>query len=290
MFFSFPEKPTKQWKGELIFLHIRTDLAEEQMGRQQHVPEGACISQLNWEGAAVSLVSIREKGAAQILGKPIGEYYTIRCGSFCESASREGAAAAARAFSLLLPPKGPVLVAGLGNRQVTPDSLGPATVRLLPPTRQIPSDRLEAAGLCADRPCAVFAPGVSGQTGMDSAEVVLALVRKIRPAAVIAVDALAAGDVSRLGNTIQICSTGISPGSGVANRRPELSARTIGVPVIAAGVPTVADFPQSGTALMVTPREVDAMILNAARTLASAVLRAIQPSVSPEEVGLLLEQ
>ena len=263
-------------------MHIRTDLAEEQAARQSFLPKGASLSNMEWEGAAVSLVSIQDQEAEHILGKPVGEYYTIRCESFCQRSSEKGGKAAAKVLRQLLPQKGTVLAVGLGNAHVTPDSLGPEFAKLLPPTRLVDPEKLHAAGFSDCLPCAVVAPGVAGQTGMDSAEIVLALVRKINPAAVIAVDALAAGEASRLGTTIQICNTGISPGSGVANCRPELSSRTLGIPVIAVGVPTVVDFPMGKASLMVTPREVDAMIQNAAKTLAEAVLQALQPEDSCE--------
>ena len=141
-----------------------------------------------------------------------------------------------------------------------------------------------------------------GQTGIETGEIVLALVNFIRPAAVISIDALAAQDYSRLGSTIQIANTGISPGSGVQNSRKELSEHTLGVPVISVGVPTVIDGatlaaqftgqdrsqidPEAACA-MVTPREVDRMIGHAAKFISLAVNKALYPQLSLEEISFL---
>lgn len=198
--------------------------------------------------------------------------------------------ALSEALSRLLP-EGAVLVAGLGNVSITPDALGPAAARQILATRHVGEETAAALGIRSFRPVSVLAPGVLGQTGMETCEILAALVRETKPAALIAIDALAAGDPERVGTTVQICDSGISPGSGVSNRRKELSRRTLGIPVIAIGVPTVVDYPRENDPepMMVTPREIDTVIENAARTIAMAVNCALQPELSLEDLMALTQ-
>ena len=133
-----------------------------------------------------------------------------------------------------------VLVAGLGNRFITPDSIGPKTVGKLTVTRHITKE--SGNGFEFDiRPVSAVAPGVLGITGIETSEILLGIAERVKPALIIAVDALASRKISRLGTTVQICDTGISPGSGVGNNRNEISEKTLGVPVVAIGVPMVVD-------------------------------------------------
>ena len=165
-----------------------------------------------------------------------------------------------------------------------------------------------AAGLEGLRPVAVLAPGVLGQTGIETGELLAAAVEQGKPAAVIAIDALASRSLSRLGCTVQLADTGISPGSGVGNKRKELSRETLGVPVIAMGVPTVVDamtlaadllgeedahrlltkVQPDGRAMMVTPREIDMLIDRAAFLCSLAVNTALQPTLSPDDILALV--
>jgi spore protease len=188
-------------------------------------------------------------------------------------------------------PKGPVLVAGLGNNDITPDAIGPRTVRQVLATRHIGGELARENGFDALRPTAAIAPGVLGQTGMEIAEIIRALAATLKPAAVIAVDALAAGDVSRLGTTIQISSAGISPGSGVMNAREELSEKSLGLPVISVGVPTVIDaaaLTGSSTPMMITPRDIDLLVGRAGKALSLIINKALQPELSFEEIAYLV--
>jgi len=135
-----------------------------------------------------------------------------------------------------------VLVVGLGNRDVTPDALGPHTVECLNVTRHIVKEYGKyAMGEEAVNMVSAIAPGVMAQTGMESYEIIKGIVETTKPDAVIVVDALAARNTKRLNRTIQIADTGIHPGSGVGNHRNEISKETLGIPVIAIGVPTVVD-------------------------------------------------
>jgi spore protease len=128
--------------------------------------------------------------------------------------------------------KGNVLIVGLGNENITPDALGPRVINNISVTRGINGDK----GIMA------IAPGVMGQTGMEVKEIISAIVKELGAEIVVVIDALAAGSIYRLNNTIQLTNTGISPGSGVGNNRAEISKKTIGVDVVAIGVPTVVDI------------------------------------------------
>ncbi len=272
---------------------IRTDLAVERLAQAgKTLPPGAEQREETLRGVKLTTVTIAGTEASEALGKPPGRYLTVECASFRRAPADFEAEvlAAAEAVSRLLP-DGPVLVAGLGNAAITPDALGPEVVNLMLATRHIGRELAASLGFSALRPVSVLAPGVLGQTGLETWEILSALVKATAPAAVIAVDALAAGDPARLGVTVQVCDSGISPGSGVANRRKELSHRTLGVPVVAVGVPTVVDYPGEGAGepMMVTPREVDSLIENAAKTVAFALNKALQPELALEDILALVQ-
>lgn len=207
-------------------------------------------------------------------------------------------------LTTLLPEEGLVLVAGLGNRAITPDALGPQAAEQVLATRHIKGEIARVTGLDGLRPVAVVSTSVLGCTGVETRELLSALVKEFQPAALIAVDALAARSLKRLGCTIQLSTGGISPGSGVDNARPQLSRETLGIPVIGLGVPTVVDAgtlaadllgreaPQEkvsprGATMVVTPREIDLLIHRAARTVAMAINTALNPSLSVEEFTML---
>ena len=168
-------------------------------------------------------------------------------------------------------------------------------------TRHIQGEYARSAGLDDLRPTAVLAPGVLGQTGVESGEIVKGLCGVVSPAAVVAVDALASRSLARLGCTVQLCDTGIAPGSGVGNSRKELTETLLGVPVVAVGVPTVVDaatlardltggeesevaVAPRGAQMMVTPREIDLLIGRASRLVAMAINAALQPAYSPADL------
>ena len=222
------------------------------------------------------------------VGKPRGRYITATLPplSDCEQDLAQHAAVIGGELAAMLPPEGTVLVVGLGNRSVTPDAVGPATAELVLATRHIRGEFARAVGLTDLRPTAVVVPGVLGQTGTESSETVRGVCREIHPAAVIVVDALAAGSMDRLGRTVQLCDSGIAPGSGVGNNRRPLNREVLGVPVIGMGVPTVVDAAPEGweTPVMMTPREIDLVISRAARLLAMSIHAALQPAYSPAEL------
>ncbi len=268
-------------------MNFRTDLAVEAVVSRRLREQD--VEQTSRSVGALTLHTTRiltPAGEAAV-GKPRGRYITAELPPLTD---HEGdfpayAAAIGKELAAMLPPEGTVLVVGLGNRAVTPDALGPATADLVLATRHIGGEFARTAGLTDLRPTAVIAPGVLGQTGTESSETVRGVCREIHPAAVIVVDALAAGEVDRLGRTVQLCDSGISPGSGVGNNRRPLNRAVLGVPVIGLGVPTVTDMAADGKApFMVTPREVDIMISRAARLLAMAIHVALQPAYSPMEL------
>ncbi|MDE6034528.1 MAG: GPR endopeptidase [Ruminococcus sp.] len=197
-------------------------------------------------------------------------------------------------------PDGDILVVGLGNRDITPDALGAMVSAKILATRHLQHELQTDSDnfLKSLRRVSTFAGGVLGQTGIESAEIIHAICKQIRPAGIIAVDALACADVHRLGTTIQISDSGISPGSGVANARKELSEKTIGVPVIAVGVPTVIDThtiirnatgsePSDFPDMMVTSREIDRLIEHSSQLIAYGINLALQPTLSVDDITSL---
>ena len=197
--------------------------------------------------------------------------------------------------------QGGVLVVGLGNRRATPDAVGPRAVDRILCTRALKAE----AGLSGLREVTAVAPGVYGQTGVDVGELVSGLVRELRPALIIALDALCAREPGRIARTVQLTDAGIQPGSGVGNHREALSREALGVRVVAIGVPTVV-YARSIVAdalsraggdadacacvdedMIVTPRDIDALVKRASRLLADALNRALQPRLSAEELRWL---
>lgn len=252
------------------------------------------------EGVTVTRTVIRSPQAAQRLGKPLGQYITVEVPPLSDDEKRleQHARRIAQELTALLPAEGAVLVAGLGNAAITPDALGPQAADMVLATRHIQGEWARSLGLDDLRPVAVFPAGVLGKTGVESGELVRGLCRALAPAAVIAVDALAARSLSRLGCTVQLCDTGIAPGSGVGNNRRALTRELLGVPVIGMGVPTVVDAAtlaqevsgapaadrQAAARMIVTPREVDVMVRRAARLVAMTINAALQPAYSPVEL------
>ena len=193
-----------------------------------------------------TIVHIETENGAKAMGKPVGIYITIEApnmsspdeGYHCEISIEF----AKHLRKMLGKERDSILVVGLGNREVTPDALGPNVVNNLHITRhmikeygRLPSDVEKTGEISA------IVPGVMGQTGMETLEIIKGVVQETHPKVVIAVDALAARSTRRLNRTIQITDTGINPGSGVGNHRNAINEETVGVPVIAVGVPTVVD-------------------------------------------------
>ena len=294
-------------KGSDLVRMRRTDLAlecRERLG--EHLPDGVTVEETAGEGVNLTKIEVHTKAAALALGKPVGVYYTASMEGFpgSDALTDDRLSFLVEALRALVPPAGGVLVAGLGNRAVTPDAVGPKCADAVLATRHIDKAAVRALSLPRLREVSVISPGVTGQTGMEAAETVAAVCEKIKPACVIAVDALAAAGAGRLAKTVQLSSAGIEPGSGVGNARKALNRETLGVPVISVGVPTVVDAltlagdaygetdppPEAQTlaGMMVTPRDIDTVIDGAARLLALAVNCALQKNMTPAELlGLM---
>ena len=233
--------------------NVRTDLALEQRERfvsdQIEIP-GVAVEETSDDMCEVRVTTVRietENGAA-VMGKPVGNYITLEAPKMSEadeSYHREISGKLMEVLERCLPEKEDgqsILIIGLGNRNVTPDALGPLVVEHLDITRHLVKEYGKyALDGEADRLVSAVVPGVMGQTGMETVEIVRGIVEETEPDFVIAIDALAARSVRRLNRTIQIADTGIAPGSGVGNHRNAITEETVGVPVIAIGVPTVVD-------------------------------------------------
>lgn len=197
----------------------------------------------------VTKVCITTKNGAKAIGKPMGTYITIEAPEMAhpdDGSHREISRQLSDQLKRLLPSleqERSVLIVGLGNRQVTADALGPSVVDNLMITRHIVQEYGKAAYSGKDHIHLISAlsPGVMAQSGMETTEIVKGVIGETHPDFLIVIDALAARSTKRLSSTIQLTDTGIQPGSGVGNHRHELSAHTLGLPVIAIGVPTVVD-------------------------------------------------
>ena len=278
----------------------RTDLAmeakelfERSAGEQTRL-SGVLARETDRRGVRMTLVRILDAEGEQALGKPRGTYITAELdaltGSFAAAARTIG-----RALRELLGPCRQALVVGLGNREITPDAIGPEAVRNLIVTRHLGSELPEAlTGLTSVAACQ---PGVLGQTGIESLALVKSAMQTAQPDVVIVIDALAAAEPGRLFRTVQLTDTGIVPGSGVGNSRQEFSRRTLGVPVVAVGVPTVMDaagalqpaltrdMPQG---LLVTLRDVDARVREMGRLVGYGCDLALHRGLSLAEIPTFL--
>lgn len=282
-------------------MNARTDLAiEKDSFISGDRPKGIRRKIFETEKTKVTKISVLDKEAADVIGKPVGEYITVELDEFSydtELLDDRMKSISTQISSLLPKGDGTVLVAGIGNKDITPDALGPRCAEGIFSTRHITSELAEEIGLDFLNPVCSLATGVLGQTGIETGEIIKSVADAIKPKAVIVIDALAAAGLERLGRTVQITDTGITPGSGVGNKRAEISKNTLGVPVIAIGVPTVVDAVTLARAMtgnktatenaeaqnmMVTPREIDVMIERAAKLIALCVNCALQPETDPE--------
>ena len=295
----------------------RTDLASEahQLWREAAGETtklaGVRAETVSENGFAVETVSILDEAGEAALGKPKGSYISIDIAPLMsreEGAFHRAAELLARRLGALLDIKKgeTVLVCGLGNSAITPDNIGPGAVKNVLATRHLVERMPEH--FAAFRPVAVVEAGVLGTTGVESAEIVRAVAEKVQPAAIIAIDALAARRMARICRTLQLSDTGIVPGSGVGNARSELSEKTLGVPVIAIGVPTVvdaatlaadlmeqagigesesADLARFGGEMVVTPREIDTQVSECARLIAYGINMALH-NITADDVTMLI--
>ena len=285
-----------------------TDLALEsaQLWREQNPGElpGVRSRELHCKGFPVTEVEVLNEEGERAVGKPAGHYRTLELGSrqgrSADYFPRLVEALAEELRSLLALKEGEsVLVVGLGNRNVTPDAVGPWAVEQTVVTRHLVSARPEQFGQF--RPVSAVATGVLGTTGVESGELVRALCGQLHPAAVVAVDALAARSAQRLCTTIQLADTGIVPGSGVGNARFALTEEALGTRVIAVGVPTVVrgavlcanlggtqEEQEALGELFVTPKDIDDTASELSRAIGWGLSLALQEDLTLEDVRLLL--
>ena len=290
-------------------MYLRTDLAVEARELAGGSVKGIDYKTYSESGLSISRLTVKTDKAKQTLGKDMGTYITIALPSLTDNftSTDKRLAAIGKEIRRLLPVNGLILVVGLGNEEITPDSLGPKTALKVLATRHIQGELARSAGLDGLRPVAVMNTGVTGQTGIETGEYILSVVKRIRPNAVVAIDALASRRLERLGTTLQISDAGISPGAGVGNHRTRINKDTIGVPVISVGVPTVVDvqtlagdllglkrreeiedIPKLSKNMVVIPREIDLLTERASRLLGFALNAALQDRFSLSELVELM--
>lgn len=281
----------------------RTDLALEgveqlRQGGDISRLDGICAAEYTRHGYGVTDVRVATKQAAEAVGKPEGRYVTIDLRPYFrreEGFFARAARCLASELRTLLPGVGedwPVLVAGLGNRGMTADAVGPLALESLLVTRHmVRSLPRQFRGFT---PVSALAPGVLAATGMEALELLRGAVQATGCAAVIAVDALAARSRERLCATVQLGDTGLIPGSGVGNHRKAIDKTTLEVPVVAVGVPTViaahllGDGQPEDDPLFLTPRDIDGKVRELGRVIGYGVTLALQEGLSVEDVTGLL--
>lgn len=266
-----------------------TDLAIERR-RADTALDGVEYKSYECDGGIWECVRVYSEAGAKSIGRPFGRYDTLNTGRMdllSEERIDDAIEAVAKKLCLMfdrcaISPER-ILAVGLGNRNLTPDSVGPKAAAIIKPTMQIKEfdEDMFSALECSE--IAVLTPGVFSESGLDSAEIVKGVARQISPDVIIAIDAIATGSAERLGSTVQISDTGIFPGSGIGNSKQPLSFESIGVPVIAIGVPTVIDSRIFSGSLnpkaeeepmLVAPREIDEITNVAARIIGEAVNQA----------------
>lgn len=299
--------------------NIRTDLAvetREVYKKAEKIEDEIPGIETNIENISddfqVTEVRILSDEGANALGKPIGNYYTIEAENLHLGIEEINNKVADKITTIIkstlnLAPEDTVLVVGLGNEDVTPDSVGPKVISQIDVTRHlikyVPQYIKEGT-----RSVSAIVPGVLGTTGIETSDIIKAISEKVKPNAVIVIDALAARNIKRIKNTIQISNTGIAPGSGVGNNRQRIDEELLGVPVIAIGIPTVVDsktivsdviegiiekdnieqdkkeqyynfienmLPGIENNSMVTPNEIDEVVANISGIIASGINMAL---------------
>ena len=281
-------------------MNCRTDIAlERQEMLSENAQKGIKVNRWEKDKAQVTEIEVLNDFGAESINKPIGRYITVEVPEFShESELLDGRLTAlTESIKNLIPNNAEkVLVVGLGNENITPDALGPLCARQIFSTRHIKGEIIKELGIKNMKSVASVSTGVLGQTGIESAEYIKGIVNLINPDAVIVVDALASRKLARLGKTVQLTDTGITPGSGVGNYRKSIDKSTLGIPVISMGVPTVVDGNTivndltgsknnkvvNANNMMVTPREIDTIISRAARLLSLSINCALQPDMKPD--------
>ena len=264
---------------------VYTDIAAEGWAEKKGtIPPGVHFETRYVGDVSITRVKITRDGLARRRGR----YSTIDMPNFAyiDGRSERYVKALAHEIKNFLPPRGEILVVGLGNDRITADALGPAVCGRILVTRHIPIERDERE-LLRLRGVSAFCPGIEGKTGLSAGQTVRSIVRGIRPAAVLCIDSLFTSTPEHLGCTVQITDTGLCPGGEERNR---IDAALLGVPTISMGVPTVMDAGElckSRHRLVVTPKEIDYLITRAAGVLSLAINKALQQELSVGELDFL---
>jgi spore protease len=289
----------------VIFLNFRTDLTLERTELAKEGGKGIKKEFRHNDFSNTTIIDILNTETAEKLGKAVGKYITIEIPelTYFSGELSKIVDVVKDSLDLLLPQSnGLVLVAGVGNSDITADALGPFVASKIFSTRHLSGELQKNIGFQEPlRPVAAISTGVLGQTGLESSEYIKCIVNEIKPCCVITIDALASRSVKRLGNTIQMSDTGIAPGSGINNKRKRIDEDFLGVPVIAIGVPTVVDAitlaesvfgtsseKETDVDMIVTPKDIDVLIKNSADLIATSINLSLQKSLSYDELKFLL--
>lgn len=285
--------------------YTRSDLACESCSGKEELSRRDEYTETSENGFEVIRLVIREEATARELGKPRGTYVTVHSGKIWQMEDdrmEELSALLAREIRGLLESvtgkavdrNFGVLVAGLGNSDITPDAVGPLSIKQIQVTRHIKDELPEYFDAFGRSQVSALSPGVLGQTGIETVELIRGAVENAAPDAVVAIDALVARSCERLSATVQISDSGINPGSGIGNNRKSICRDTVGVPVIAVGIPTVVDSStlvydalekagideisdelrevlENGRGFFVSPKESDIITKKVAEVLANAL-------------------
>lgn len=293
--------------------NIRTDLALEAKELVTDDIRGVEVSKEKLDNMQITKINVTTDEAADSLGKEKGTYITCEFKALTSdfSAADKRLMSIGEQINRLIPKEGTVLVTGIGNHNITPDALGPKAASKVLATRHIAGELADSLGLNKLRSVCVVSPGVLGQTGIEVSELINGIIEKTNISCIIAIDALASRRLKRLGCTVQISNTGISPGAGIGNHRNIINQQTTGVPVISIGVPTVVDAATLAADLLspndedeserlrnlvlpncqsmvVTPREIDLLIERASLLIGMAINVALHPDFSAEELMSLI--
>lgn len=308
----------------------RTDLALEahEINSEKGRADGVIVDEKEIDGIKVTVAEVKEGEGENLTGKPAGVYTTVDVGRVWQYDSErfnKTVHVLSDEINKLLPvPQNEkcVLVAGLGNIDITPDSIGPKVVSKIIVTRHIRTLNKELYESIGFGNLAAISPGVLGQTGIESAEIIKSVVDKVTPSCVILIDALASRKLSRLATTVQLSDTGLRPGAGVANGRVELNTKSLGVPVVSIGVPTVVDaatlaydlleelisstemkteesksfdeqydtiidklMSGSGRNMFISPKESDVIIRETARLISTAINLSLHKGIDIKDMG-----
>ena len=271
----------------------RTDLAVESY---EEVDKTSINGVVVRERDGVTTVRVLDEQGAETLGKPVGNYITLRVKSFVNDTDIFDGRLDdfACALKSVLPENiSSVLVAGLGNKNITADALGPKTNNYILSTRHIFEDLRKSAGFEGLFCVSSIETGVLGETGIETAEIIKGVANQVKPSCIITVDALAASSMDRLGTTVQFSDSGISPGSGVGNHRHEISRRTLGIPVISLGIPTVVNTSvisssKENSDAYVTPREIDRITEQGAKLIGMGINVCLHQNISSEDLYALV--